>query len=789
MTFVSYAQNGEDVLLHRVFGGQETGFYVDVGAYHPVIGSITKAFYDRGWSGINIEPGSVFAELVEARQRDVNLRMAVLDHAGEVAFVEDDADRGMSHVVEGCAVAALMVPCDTLEAIVRIHSRGRPIDFVKVDAEGAEDAIVRSTDWRALRPRVLLLEATRPWSSALANQDWEPVLFQHGYIRAYFDGINCFYIPEEEQAALQRHFQVPVNVLDRAVSHECDMLRINLHERQDEAARLRAQRDTLQHDAALLTGQCDALRVSLQERQDEISRMTAEREMLHGELQERHAEFSRLTAEREMLHGELQERHGELQERHAELTLVTVERDALREVNRLAEAAREQEVRHQQQQKATLAARSRRGWRGVARWAVIAPYKLVRPVVRPAFWRLRSFMTGDLAEQVRALHDRIDSQSPAQRVGTEIGRLMEEMQQLRAQIGTVFTPPPQRVETEIGQLMGEMQQLSAQIGTVFTAEIRQSTVALENALLTLAMEKEVSTAIPTSPPSEPASALTRVNLLLPKGQTAEVECLSGDLSIAQHLLATGGDWEPHVRRYLETVVQPEWVCLDIGANLGVHTLALAVLARQGQVIAFEADASNFALLSRNASVLPAPRAAIRPVHAALWDSETTLMAAGADELAGCTFVASDLSGAEAVERRLRTVVDASAIAEVELHARLSKVVGIKLDDWIKDNPLSRIDLIKLDTEGSELRVIRGADAVLRQYQPILLVEYNPACGTAYFNQSPDILFDELLARFASIYLIEPDGRLTRLADWPSLASRLAEGKGWEDLVCLPHVPE
>ena len=56
MSFVSYAQNFEDVLLHRVFGGQETGFYVDVGAYHPVDGSVTKAFYDLGWSGINLEP-------------------------------------------------------------------------------------------------------------------------------------------------------------------------------------------------------------------------------------------------------------------------------------------------------------------------------------------------------------------------------------------------------------------------------------------------------------------------------------------------------------------------------------------------------------------------------------------------------------------------------------------------------------------------------------------------------------------------------------------------------------
>ena len=214
----------------------------------------------------------------------------------------------------------------------------------KVDAEGAEDAIVRSTNWRALRPRVLLLEATRPWSSALANQDWEPVLFQHGYVRAYFDGINCFYIPEEEQAALQRHFQVPVNVLDRAVSHECDMLRINLHELQDEAARLRAQRDTLQHDAALLTGQCDALRVSLQDQKDETSRLTAEQEVLRASLQEREDKISRLIADREDENFPIDHRAGDaaavVRDRQTEMALVTAERDALREVqSRLAEAS------------------------------------------------------------------------------------------------------------------------------------------------------------------------------------------------------------------------------------------------------------------------------------------------------------------------------------------------------------------------------------------------------------------------------------------------------------------
>ena len=43
-------------MLARVFAGRRTGFYVDVGAADPVNLSVTKWFYDLGWSGLNIEP-------------------------------------------------------------------------------------------------------------------------------------------------------------------------------------------------------------------------------------------------------------------------------------------------------------------------------------------------------------------------------------------------------------------------------------------------------------------------------------------------------------------------------------------------------------------------------------------------------------------------------------------------------------------------------------------------------------------------------------------------------------
>src|SRR5215510_10661697 len=57
----SFSQQGEDLILARLFEGQRRGFYVDVGAHHPRRFSNTFLLYRRGWRGLNIDaaPGSM----------------------------------------------------------------------------------------------------------------------------------------------------------------------------------------------------------------------------------------------------------------------------------------------------------------------------------------------------------------------------------------------------------------------------------------------------------------------------------------------------------------------------------------------------------------------------------------------------------------------------------------------------------------------------------------------------------------------------------------------------------
>lgn len=219
---VSYAQNFEDVMLRRVFGTREEGFYVDVGAMDPVDGSVTKAFYDVGWNGINIEPDRRFYEkLVAERRRDINLNLALGD-VEEIRTLHRFDEQGIStfstefrDYFKDQGLTFKETPCKvrTLKDICREFVR-QPMDFLKVDAEGWEGPILRGADWAMFRPVVLVIEATLPFSHTPAWSDWEPFLLQEcEYHFVYFDGLNRFYL-RRESLELEHLFAYPPNVLD-----------------------------------------------------------------------------------------------------------------------------------------------------------------------------------------------------------------------------------------------------------------------------------------------------------------------------------------------------------------------------------------------------------------------------------------------------------------------------------------------------------------------------------------------------------------------------------------------
>lgn len=198
--FVSYAQNGEDVVLWRALEGVSAGRYVEVGANHPRDDSVTRAFYDRGWSGITIEPVPYFADLHRAeRPRDHLVQAAITNTGrGQITLPVD-----------------LLVPTLRLDDVLAESGwAGEEIHFMLIDVEGAERDVLQSVDLRRWRPWVLVVEATEPNSTVTTHSEWEPGLIAQGYQYCLFDGVSRFYVADEKADLLRAALSYPACVLD-----------------------------------------------------------------------------------------------------------------------------------------------------------------------------------------------------------------------------------------------------------------------------------------------------------------------------------------------------------------------------------------------------------------------------------------------------------------------------------------------------------------------------------------------------------------------------------------------
>jgi FkbM family methyltransferase len=178
---VSYSQEGEDMVLNRLLEGRQSGFYVDVGAHHPIRFSNTNLFYERGWRGVNIEPSpNAVSEFQRKRPRDINLTTGVAEKNGDLTYyIFDDPalntfDQGLMRERETKTsykvIDTKRVPVERLEEILERHlPSGQAIDFMSVDVEGFDLQVLRSNDWSRYRPEFVLVEAL-DFRFAMANQ-------------------------------------------------------------------------------------------------------------------------------------------------------------------------------------------------------------------------------------------------------------------------------------------------------------------------------------------------------------------------------------------------------------------------------------------------------------------------------------------------------------------------------------------------------------------------------------------------------------------------------------------
>lgn len=168
---ISFSQEGEDLILKRIFNNQNKGFYVDIGAHHPKRFSNTYLFYIEGWRGINIDPKPGIMDIFnELRPLDINLETAIGEKNGCLTYFmfnesalntfsqEEAKKRDGSknyYIIEEKEIEVFRL-CDILEKYL---PKNQKIDFLSVDVEGLDLQVLKSNDWQKFRPEVILAEA------------------------------------------------------------------------------------------------------------------------------------------------------------------------------------------------------------------------------------------------------------------------------------------------------------------------------------------------------------------------------------------------------------------------------------------------------------------------------------------------------------------------------------------------------------------------------------------------------------------------------------------------------
>ena len=218
--FVSYAQHGEDVILWRALGPRTDVFYVDVGAFHPTYDSVTRALYERGWRGINIEPqADRIAAFEKDRPEDVNLAVALGDSDGTAQLTVPD-NPGWASVLDPAVTGAdpagsvvVEVPLRRLATVLADHSIDH-VDVLTVDVAGAEPAVVRGMLAGPVRPTVCVIEGVAPGLGRSAGDEAVALLVEAGYTHCLFDGLNHYLTIDDR---LVDALSVPANPLDKYV--------------------------------------------------------------------------------------------------------------------------------------------------------------------------------------------------------------------------------------------------------------------------------------------------------------------------------------------------------------------------------------------------------------------------------------------------------------------------------------------------------------------------------------------------------------------------------------------
>tara|TARA_B100000963_G_scaffold322680_1_gene306907 strand:- start:355 stop:1062 length:708 start_codon:yes stop_codon:yes gene_type:complete len=162
----SYSFNAVDLIIDYIFKNKKNGFYLDIGAQHPVSNNNTYLLFKKGWNGINIDLDKKNIELFEiARPKDINLNYAISDSEKEVDFYYyhdsspiNTLNKNVSNFQKAKVNEIKKIHTKTLDSILENLNLQNHIDYMNIDVEGHENQVLKGFKINKYKPSVISVE-------------------------------------------------------------------------------------------------------------------------------------------------------------------------------------------------------------------------------------------------------------------------------------------------------------------------------------------------------------------------------------------------------------------------------------------------------------------------------------------------------------------------------------------------------------------------------------------------------------------------------------------------------
>ena len=162
----SYSYNGVDLIINYIFKNKNNGFYLDVGAQHPISNNNTYLLYKKGWKGINIDLDKKNIQLFNiARSNEINLNYAVsnIEEKTDLFFYHESSpintlNKEVSDFQKAKVKEIKKIHTRTLNNILRDINLNTQLDYMNIDVEGSEEKVLNGFDIKKYKPNVVSIE-------------------------------------------------------------------------------------------------------------------------------------------------------------------------------------------------------------------------------------------------------------------------------------------------------------------------------------------------------------------------------------------------------------------------------------------------------------------------------------------------------------------------------------------------------------------------------------------------------------------------------------------------------